>query len=528
MRSVYNWMFPATTTASLSADDGTKNKSTNGSVDKPMDGEPSSLATENTALLPTQRKTQRDQPGNTQNDGDTSHTPSATDFFFSTERNPSIQRYYQFQSTNLTPIAALYKKPSSTTGVSGLLRRSAVIASHGYDALTKQWILVSVGGRSGWALRKPQGLFGPAPSFRAHQAWMGNHSFFCKGKIMLGSDAPSLFLSTLLIVVGSLFHLFRVLPLLDAAFSMHFNGQPVLPPIPVLSNAIVIWYLSLFLSTWTLVFLWAAGLRDPGILPSLSSPLKSPPPMDPLTRIPHPMGGPTGYRYCSTCNIFRPPRSKHCNSCNVCVTHFDHHCPWVGNCVGERNHGLFVLFLCGVSLLVLVTCSASVTVLAGCYHYSKGMERPGLSKLDQVIINYTDGALSEPVVEWEQSSHVLWDVLVQHSLVVAFGLFTGVCAWSLISLSLYHLRTISIAQTTNERVRGVFVAELNPYDRGCCANWRSCVGALVHPPPSRLPRDFSETVHEPATVCESAWNGEMYQAPRHSTSQTSLSSGAVP
>ena len=119
---------------------------------------------------------------------------SATDFYFP-PNNPSIQRYYRFTSTTLTPIAALHRRPgtastpmgnaSSPGGVTGLLRRSAVVPSHGTDHATGDWILVSVGGRSGWARtqspRAPQGGFVAADTFGATEAWMGNHFFVCGG-----------------------------------------------------------------------------------------------------------------------------------------------------------------------------------------------------------------------------------------------------------------------------------------------------------------------------------------------------------
>ena len=76
-----------------------------------------------------------------------------------------------------------------------------VLPSHGTDS-TGKWILVSVGGRSGWARRKrldeppleqlpdannnnpyaipspSQGVFMETTSFQATEGWMGNHVFF--------------------------------------------------------------------------------------------------------------------------------------------------------------------------------------------------------------------------------------------------------------------------------------------------------------------------------------------------------------
>lgn len=49
----------------------------------------------------------------------------------------------------------------------------------------------------------------------------------------------------------------------------------------------------------------------------------------------------------------QPMRARHCQVCKRCVRRFDHHCPWMENCVGERNHRWFIVYLL-VQLLALL------------------------------------------------------------------------------------------------------------------------------------------------------------------------------
>jgi hypothetical protein len=88
-------------------------------------------------------------------------------------------------------------------------------------------------------------------------------------------------------------------------------------------------------------------------------------------------------------------------------------------------------------------------------------------------------------------------------IVVLFGIFTLLCAWSLTSLLLFHGLIITLAQTTNERVRNVYQHTVNTDNHGCCANW---IHALCSKRPSSLlPDDFSEIVT--CGVCqESVWS----------------------
>jgi len=65
-------------------------------------------------------------------------------------------------------------------------------------------------------------------------------------------------------------------------------------------------------------------------------------------------------RWCTTCNLYRPPRASHCNECGRCFRRFDHHCRWVGNCIAEDNHRFFAGFLLCIGLASLCVPGALV------------------------------------------------------------------------------------------------------------------------------------------------------------------------
>ena len=42
-------------------------------------------------------------------------------------------------------------------------------------------------------------------------------------------------------------------------------------------------------------------------------------------------------KFCSNCNILRPPRAFHCNKSRMCVEGYEFHNTWVGTTIGKRN-----------------------------------------------------------------------------------------------------------------------------------------------------------------------------------------------
>eukprot|EP01128_Nolandella_sp_AFSM9_P012488 TRINITY_DN932_c0_g1_i2.p1 TRINITY_DN932_c0_g1~~TRINITY_DN932_c0_g1_i2.p1 ORF type:complete len:268 (-),score=28.89 TRINITY_DN932_c0_g1_i2:225-947(-) len=101
----------------------------------------------------------------------------------------------------------------------------------------------------------------------------------------------------------------------------------------------------------TITLYLGASLADPGFLKTSR---ERPPPT-------------LKNRWCSTCCIDQPVRSKHCAKCDRCVSRYDHHCFLLGQCVGQRNHFPFLLYLLSESWLII---HASIHLL----EYYRGTE----------------------------------------------------------------------------------------------------------------------------------------------------------
>jgi len=549
------------------------------------------------------------------------HTnPVSPHEFYFPKTNPTIQTYYRFTVTPLTPFAVLHTRPldgpmarkqksnyhnahnqhqqddthnnnnnnsnkANSNNVTGLLRRSAVLPSHGTDPSGK-WILVSVGGRSGWARKRNFTKVASSPhhrhnhnhhpqiqnssssdygtqitsnsvsnhtgftnvnTFRASDGWMGNHVFLLNGKIMLGSDAPLFFVTNILIIVSLILYFSIILPHLYY-YDTHYHGengedghhhqqQQLADSAWQWTTHSITIYTALLFSFGTFYTLWKCATIDPGILPPVSSPVKAPIPHDGT-----PIGGPLGYRYCSTCNIFRPPRSKHCNSCNVCVSKFDHHCPWVGNCIGARNHRYFFLFLIFISSLTMLVTITCIRIIYETYHVLEMKEEYNSAfNTTSTTTTTTTSTLSSSGEEEGHGEPWLFSHTISSiPVVVLMAIFTLLCAWSLTSLTCFHAFIISVAQTTNERVRNVYrsggngnsnrrhctsggvgafstdgggdgitspngngnhnrhngggsmIGLENPADHGCFQNWISAFCSEIQE--SKLPINFSEDV----------------------------------
>lgn len=389
-----------------------------------------------------------------------------------------MHRAYRYTPDAEYPSLLVHTVPEATGPVAAVLRRPVILTAKEVLGAEGAWWRVRWHHREGWiqavddpaTSRRPLGCLREVTRYRRYQRWRGNNTFWCRGRIMLGSDATFFAVSNLLMLAPAAVFLTLVGPYVPA-------GAAAAWAVELLAGA---------LTALSFFFLWRTALLDPGIIPAQPTYVKAEPPptaMAPMS--PTGVGaaaddsaGPGGraaagagegrrllygWRYCETCNVYRPPRGKHCASCNVCVgPTWDHHCPWTGNCVGARNYRSFVAFISCLTLLTLLVFGVCVWVLVE--HLVASADH--LAALQRAAADFPAAA--------------------------GLAVFTLLMGYTLGSLCSYHAYLVSVAQTTNEAVRGVFRERANEQDRGVWRNWlRACREPL---PPSRLPARFDAWV----------------------------------
>eukprot|EP00638_Chattonella_subsalsa_P003679 CAMPEP_0117752762 /NCGR_PEP_ID=MMETSP0947-20121206/11815_1 /TAXON_ID=44440 /ORGANISM="Chattonella subsalsa, Strain CCMP2191" /LENGTH=461 /DNA_ID=CAMNT_0005571499 /DNA_START=275 /DNA_END=1660 /DNA_ORIENTATION=+ len=344
----------------------------------------------------------------------------------------SQMRKFRFDPPQSPKFCTIHTGPGETTPITSVISSPTLVS--GLD-VQRGWLRVFVNGREGWArLRNSSGFtcFQECAQYRRFEEWVGNSVFFCKGKVMFGADFNFFLVCNCIISLPAILFLIFVANTLGSWSSLGFYS-------------VLVCYVS------TMLFLWVAALVEPGILPA--QPMWAQAELPPGAVV-----GIYGYKYCETCNIYRPPRSKHCSTCNLCVERFDHHCPWVGCCVGKRNYKYFFCFLTSVMLAALLVMIYSAAAVG----YASQTNSLGV----------LGGLLERPMA-------------------AVLSVFTFLAFWSVSSLWGYHVYLVSVGQTTNEMVREVFRGRINEYDEGCAQN---CGNIFCVPSgPSNVP-DLSKVV----------------------------------
>jgi len=191
-----------------------------------------------------------------------------------------------------------------------------------------------------------------------YEVWPAKNRFLCKGRVLLGpvSDCPKLVASLTLAVFFPI-----VYQVLVSGFLWEVSQW-----LPLVTG---------YLHLSTIGLLLITSQTEPGIIPRKKV-------FEVLGGVPERFSssvifqeGGSGFKYCKTCQIYRPPKTHHCKVCDNCVQMFDHHCPYLGTCIGARNYLYFLILIVHAVLLLI---SMSVGLLVFLLHEEDHGEKSGI------------------------------------------------------------------------------------------------------------------------------------------------------
>jgi len=306
-----------------------------------------------------------------------------------------------------------------------------------------------------WA---PVCIAGPEEKFRSYLTngnYRGN-SYTCLGGRFAAGQVSNLAYTSIMTIGPGAYYFNTALP--------HFTGPEGI------QDSIVARIQCFLAGTIVICFIFAS-LINPGIVPRYEEIPKE------LDRHKDPRGQPYAryllinnitvkQKFCSTCNIYRPPRSKHCAFCDNCVLRFDHHCTWLGNCVGLHNYRFFVCLIYSATLFLMM----AIYVTSSIFNHMADSRHSDKCGLVAWIITMPE----EPAL----------------IVLLLYCLFLLV---AVLLLSIYHTVISCQNLTTNEHVKNYY--KENPFDFG----WKNNVRQIYLHPEKVLPvgKDIVECGYTP-------------------------------
>ncbi|KAL9649797.1 hypothetical protein ABK040_009611 [Willaertia magna] len=266
-----------------------------------------------------------------------------------------------------------------------------------------------------------------------YEAWIGNNTLCCQGKLILGPDRKLFIITLVLIFIAVIVWPCVVLP--HFLLFVHVAVGVVFIVVAMLGLACMISE-----SIEERNHLLEGRRRENEKEEEEEEKKKKPePPMYQKVNLKD--GRVIELKYCATCEIYRPPRSSHCRRCDNCVEKFDHHCPWTGTCIGRRNYRSFILFIFSTTItswFVIATCIVH-TVLVWIYYFDQ--DKPIADKVGDSF-RYSIGG-------------------------IVIGVYIFLSQFFVGSLTVFHSYLISTGQTTYEYVNKT----RRVYNRGLILNW---------------------------------------------------------